>query len=70
MDSAKLPKRFHICPNCGSDNVRRSLRKGPKDWVLRRLLFQSPYRCLDCDERFFDFRATHHPKKEPRHHAA
>ena len=43
------------CPNCGSNNTCRSLRK-PEELQLRDLLFKTPYRCKDCDHRFFGFR--------------
>jgi transposase-like protein len=53
---------FPKCPKCGSNNVRRSKRRGAADFVLKNLLFKVPYRCEDCDERFFGFR-TSIPKK-------
>jgi len=53
------------CPNCGSNRVRRSIRKGAEDFVRRNLLFQDPYRCRACDERFFGFRVPRNPHKEP-----
>ena len=58
-------QQLPICPSCGSRKVHRSRRKGPHEWVLHSLLFQSPYRCEACDERFFGFRGDHHQKKEP-----
>jgi hypothetical protein len=56
-------RHFLICPNCGSDRVRRSIRKGAEDWIRRHLLFKNPYRCGDCDERFFRSCRVHHDKK-------
>ncbi len=41
------------------------MRKGPQEWVLHSLLFQSPYRCEACDHRFFGFRVTAQPKPDP-----
>jgi hypothetical protein len=64
MDEHTSHKHFPICPSCGSHKVHRSVRKGPEDWVRHNLLFQSPYRCNDCDERFFGSRVDHHHKKE------
>lgn len=64
MDEHTSHKQFPSCPSCGSHNTRRSVRKGAQDWVRSRLLFQSPYRCEACDERFFGFRVEHHQKKE------
>jgi hypothetical protein len=57
-------KQYPICPSCGSYKIHRSLRRGPHEWVLHRLLFQSPYRCEACDERFFGFRVARDQKKE------
>jgi len=61
-------KQFPLCPICESDNVYRSRRNGLIEWVLHHLLFKSPYRCQDCNERFFRSRlARRHPPKELRH---
>jgi predicted RNA-binding Zn-ribbon protein involved in translation (DUF1610 family) len=68
MDEPTHGHQSHICPQCGSHRIHRSLRKGVQDLVLRRMLFQVPYRCEDCDHRFFGFRVTHYPKKGPDHH--
>ncbi len=38
------------------------MRRGAQDFVRKNLLFQVPYRCKACDERFFGFR-TSIPKK-------
>jgi hypothetical protein len=38
------------CPHCGSGNVRRS---GRLDSEARAYLFHSPYRCRDCEQRFW-----------------
>jgi YgiT-type zinc finger domain-containing protein len=46
-----------ICPNCGSDRVRRSVRKGAEDWISYHLIFKNPYHCGACDERFFSPRS-------------
>ncbi len=53
-----------ICPNCGSDRIRRSIRKGAEDWIHHHLLFKNPYHCGACDERFFRSRFVHHDKRE------
>jgi hypothetical protein len=55
-----------ICPNCGSDKVRRSIRRGAEDWIFHHLFFKNPYHCGACDERFFRSRLEHHDKREPR----
>jgi DNA-directed RNA polymerase subunit RPC12/RpoP len=41
------------CPHCGGKQFFRSRRIGVKDWFLHYVLFQNPYRCAACDERFF-----------------
>lgn len=42
-----------VCPRCGKTDTPRSRRSGIRD-RLRSLLFRVfPYRCLDCDHRFF-----------------
>lgn len=36
--------------------------------LLHTLLFRSPYRCMDCDLRFFRFQLSHsseHPSAKP-----
>jgi transposase-like protein len=65
MTKAKFKHPSPNCPNCGSANTHRSMRKGPQEWVLHSLLFQSPYRCEACDHRFFGFRVTAQPKPDP-----
>jgi len=46
--------RFHQCPHCGSDLVRRDHRKGLFErWALR-LLGTRPYHCVECGRRFWD----------------
>ena len=38
------------CPECGSTNVRRS---GRLESEAAQYPFHSPYRCRDCDQRFW-----------------
>lgn len=40
------------CPNCLSENVRRSRRRGPKEGLALRVTHQAPYRCRECGLRF------------------
>jgi len=54
-----------ICPNCGSDKVRRSIRKGAEDWLYHHVLLKNPYHCGACDERFFRSRLVQYDKREP-----
>ncbi len=52
--------RYRRCPNCGSTTVRTSETNPYLDRLSKRLFlklsFRRPYRCLDCDERFYDLR--------------
>ena len=40
------------CPNCHSEDVRRSRRSGPREGIALRLKHQAPYRCQHCATRF------------------
>jgi predicted RNA-binding Zn-ribbon protein involved in translation (DUF1610 family) len=42
----------HLCPKCGSANVKRSQRRGIQEELVLKREGRSPYRCRDCDERF------------------
>jgi hypothetical protein len=42
-----------ICPQCGSDNIRRGSLHAHNG--VRRLLLQTPLRCRDCHHRFWVF---------------
>ena len=42
-----------ICPQCGSDNVRRGSLHAHNG--VRRLLLHTPLRCRDCNHRFWVF---------------
>ena len=42
-----------LCPRCGGTNVRRSHRKGLFERAILSLLHLRPYRCEECDKRFF-----------------
>jgi hypothetical protein len=41
------------CPKCKSHNIRRSIRRGPKEGIVLRMLLLAPYRCLNCGNRFW-----------------
>jgi predicted RNA-binding Zn-ribbon protein involved in translation (DUF1610 family) len=47
--------KSHECPQCGSYLVRRSKKRTLVEYIVCRLLFVRPYRCDDCDIRFFKF---------------
>jgi hypothetical protein len=51
-------KRINECPVCESSSVRRSKRRGFVERVWFRVAFVWPYRCADCDLRFWGFRRT------------
>ena len=48
-------KRICECPVCRSSSVRRSTRRGFVERTWFRLAFVWPYRCDDCDVRFWGF---------------
>lgn len=56
------PSARRACPNCGSANIRRSNARGPFEVLLRSVFQIKPYRCQECDDRHFRFRATHAPQ--------
>jgi hypothetical protein len=45
------------CPKCESASVYRSKRRGVAELLLHRVLFISPFRCYDCDDRHYRFRS-------------
>jgi hypothetical protein len=56
-------KRISECPACESSSVRRSTRKGFVERVWFRIAFVWPYRCDDCDSRFWGFRRSYQPSE-------
>jgi predicted Zn-ribbon and HTH transcriptional regulator len=44
------------CPNCRSGRISRSRRKGFEEFLLHYFCFISPYRCRECDFRYFRYR--------------
>lgn len=51
------------CPFCESTHLRRSRRRNLWERVVLRLISARPYRCLECDRRFYD-RAHPHVTEE------
>jgi predicted RNA-binding Zn-ribbon protein involved in translation (DUF1610 family) len=43
------------CPNCGSVENSRSHRNGPFEKYLLGVIGVRPYRCTNCDVRFYAF---------------
>src|SRR5271168_232468 len=52
-------KRVCECPVCESSSVRRSARKGFVERTWFRMVFVWPYRCDDCDSRFWGFHRSY-----------
>jgi hypothetical protein len=44
----------HVCPKCRSKVITRSVPKDVKDRLMLKLRRKHPYRCLDCNHRFYD----------------
>jgi transposase-like protein len=65
MDEQVNTKQLPACPNCGSTNTRKGSRRRTEELVLNRMKFQFPYRCQDCDHRFFALRASLPDKYAP-----
>ena len=55
--------KTHVCPNCQSTSCHRSRRSGAVEFILHTLFFTTPYRCEDCDARFFRRRLSKQPPK-------
>lgn len=41
------------CPHCHSKAIRRSMRRGMIESAILRLIPVRPFRCKDCDRRFY-----------------
>jgi ribosomal protein L37AE/L43A len=46
-------KHRHKCPVCGSPEVRRATRKTVFEVYILPLVKLHPYRCSECDKRFY-----------------
>jgi hypothetical protein len=44
-----------LCPNCSSVETSRSHRHGAVERYVLRAIGVHPYRCLNCDVRFYAF---------------
>jgi hypothetical protein len=54
------------CPNCRGHRIRRSRRSGVFEKTLLKALGVHPYRCKECDERYFGVRLRHEqPEARP-----
>jgi hypothetical protein len=43
------------CPSCNGSSIYRSRRYGRFEMILGRILLLYPYRCQQCDARFYIF---------------
>jgi hypothetical protein len=51
-------RTLYCCPSCHGGSIRRSTRRGFVERVFLRLAMVWPYRCDDCDVRFWGFQRT------------
>jgi hypothetical protein len=42
-----------LCPECHSNEVTRSRRRGLVEQIILPALQVRPYRCMECNHRFF-----------------
>jgi hypothetical protein len=54
------------CPNCTAIKLRRSRRKGILEKTLLKVLAVRPYRCDQCDERYFGVGLRREPLDQPQ----
>ena len=59
--SLKKPPVATGCPACQSDQIRRSKTRGIVESILAFLMIR-PYRCEECDYRFFRWSIRHKRK--------
>lgn len=48
-----------LCPYCSSVEINRSHRRGAIERYFFRAIGMRPYRCSDCDARFYAFAGPH-----------
>jgi hypothetical protein len=58
-------ERSPKCPNCGSATAYRSRRIGAIEFLLHYVFFTSPYRCKDCEYRYYRPRRTQASADKP-----
>gem|GEM_PF-3894651 len=49
---------MHMCPSCNSSYVGNSSRFDMSDFLVRLFTLKRPYRCLECWQRFYDYRSA------------
>lgn len=50
-----LAQNVSRCPSCDGSSIYRSRRYGAFEMILGRILLLYPYRCQQCDARFYIF---------------
>jgi transcription elongation factor Elf1 len=56
----------HQCPECSSNNVRRARRHGVLEHMLMKMIRVHPYRCENCEARFYNA-VTPHAQRPDRY---
>jgi hypothetical protein len=59
-----LVEKSAVCPNCQGTSCFRSRRRGALEFFFHYVLFTSPYRCKDCDTRYYRTRMAKETRKE------
>jgi DNA-directed RNA polymerase subunit RPC12/RpoP len=54
------------CPRCNSSKLRRTHRIGVLEKTVSKILDLHPYRCKECDDRFFRIRTRREPPDQPQ----
>ena len=52
------------CPYCGSAEVFRSHRRGAMEKFLLRPIGVRPFRCVNCDARFYRLSRSERPESQ------
>jgi hypothetical protein len=60
-------KLMNECPECRSHAIRNSERHGFVEKFWLRLFFVWPYRCDQCDTRFWGFHSAYETVQVPAH---
>jgi hypothetical protein len=60
---------FMECPHCKSHNLRRSHRRGLWEGLILRIILRAPFRCGDCNKRFWGFSRDPHFRRSKKPHS-
>jgi YgiT-type zinc finger domain-containing protein len=58
--------RLGQCPNCRGSKVHKSRRKNTFEKTALKMLFVNPYRCEECDERYFNIGPRREAREQPQ----